>query len=113
VLSARPVRNARLDASRSADGEVTLKLPRRRTWWVNLVARLAKAPDYRLLTLDRIGAWVWERCDGEHTVRTLVEQAAAEYKLSRKEAELSMMTYLGQLAQRGVIVMTAEQESCR
>ena len=110
AMAARPVRNPELEVSRNDEGEVELKRPRRRTWWVNLMAKLGSAPEYQVLTLDRVGSAVWELCDGEHTVHELIAQLAEEHQLSRKEAEVSMVTYLRQLAQRGVIALAIETE---
>lgn len=110
ALYTRPLRNPELEVRRTERGEVSLKLPRRRVWWLNLLAKLGSAPDYRTLTLDGVGSSVWDLCDGEHTVKDLIGKLAEEHQLSRKEAELSMMTYLRQLAERGVIVLVVEPE---
>ena len=110
VMNTRPVRNPSIEVTRDARDEVSLRLPRRRVWWINLLARLGGIPAYRLLTLDRVGSSVWELCDGEHTVKELIARLAEEHKLSRKEAELSMVTYLRQLAERGVIVLAVESK---
>jgi len=108
ALGARPVRNPELGVDRNDAGEVELKRPRRRTWWVNLLAKVGTVPEYQTLTLDKVGSAVWDLCDGEHTVRELIEQLAEEHQLSRKEAEVSMVTYLRQLAQRGIIALAVE-----
>jgi len=110
ALAGKPVRNQDLDVDRGEDGEVVLKLPRRRTWWLNLMAKLGNIPEYRTLTLDRIGSSVWDMCDGEHSVKDLITRLAEEHQLSRKEAEVSMVTYLRQLAERGVIALAIEPE---
>jgi len=68
-------------------------------------------PTYRELALDRVGSRVWELCDGSHTVRELVAIFAEEHKLSRKETEISMVTYLKQLTQRGLIMLVVQQKS--
>jgi len=110
AMNGRPVRNSELDVTRNDAGEVSIRIPRRRTWWVNLVAKVGSVPEYHTLTLDRVGTSVWDLCDGSHTVKELIARLAAEHQLSRKEAELSMITYLRQLAQRGVIGIAVERE---
>jgi len=110
VMNTRPIRNPAIEVTHAENGEVSLKLPRRRVWWINLLARLGGVPEYRILTLDRVGSSVWELCDGEHTVRDLISLLASEHKLSRKEAELSMVSYLRQLAQRGVVALAVESK---
>jgi len=109
-LTGKPVRNPELEVERNDAGEIELKLPRRRTWWLNLMAKLGSVPEYRTLTLDRIGSTVWDLCDGEHTVKDLIGRLADEHKLSRKEAEVSLVTYLRQLAQRGVIALAIDMQ---
>jgi len=108
ALAARPFRNPELEVEYNDAGEIELKRPRRRTWWVNLLAKFGSVPEYQTLTLDKVGTAVWDLCDGEHTVRELIDRLADEHKLSRKEAEVSMVAYLRQLAQRGIIALAIE-----
>lgn len=105
-----PVRNPSIESTSDEDGEVSLKIPRRRTWWINLLAKWGRIPDYRVIALDEIGAGVWENCDGEHSVKDLIALHAEKYQLSRKEAEMSMIVYLRQLARRGIIVLVVDEE---
>lgn len=109
-MSARPVRNPNLDATRDEHGEISLKIPRRKVWWVNWVARFGGVPEFRIVTLDKVGSRVWDLCDGANTVRDLVAKVAEEHKLSRKEAEVSLVTYLRQLAGRGLIALMVEEK---
>jgi len=111
ALDACPVRNPQLDTTRTDDGIVSLKLPRRDVWWVRWFGPILRVPEYRELALDRVGSRVWELCDGSHTVRELVAIFAEEHKLSRKETEISMVTYLKQLTQRGLIMLVVQQKS--
>ena len=108
VLTGKPVRNPELTVTRNDAGEVEIRIPRRKTWWLNLMAKWGSVPEHRTLTLDRIGSAVWDLCDGEHTVRELIGRLADEHQLSRKEAEVSMTNYLGQLGERGLIVLAFE-----
>ena len=109
-MNARPVRHPQLEATRAANGEISLKLPRRKVWWLNALARLGRISEYRMLTLDKVGSWVWDLCDGEHSVKDLVAMLAEKHQLSRKEAEVSMVAYLRTLAQRGLVALAVEQK---
>jgi hypothetical protein len=51
--------------------------------------------------LDEVGSFVWNLCDGEHPVSALVEALVERYKLGKREAEVSLTTYLKQLGKRG------------
>jgi hypothetical protein len=110
AMSARPVRNPSIEATRDEKGEVSLKIPRRKTRFVNLLARFGGIPEHKIVTLDAIGAGVWDLCDGQHSVKDLVAAVADKHKLSRKEAEVSLVTYLRQLAQRGIIALEVPDE---
>ncbi|MBM3262888.1 MAG: PqqD family protein [candidate division Zixibacteria bacterium] len=103
LLRARPLRNSRLSWEKMDDGEVMISIPRRNTWWVGLMARIFYVPSRRTIVLDKIGSSVWTRCDGEHTVESLISLMREEYKLERKEAEVSTLTYLKQLMEKGLI----------
>ena len=109
AMAARPLRNPSIETTRDENGEVSLKIPRRKTWFVNLVAKLGSMAEFRIVTLDKVGTGVWDLCDGEHTVKDLVAKVAEDHKLSRKEAEVSLVTYLRQLAQRGFIALVVEE----
>ena len=110
AMAARPVCNPSIETTRDDKGEVSLKIPRRKVWWVNLIARFGGVPVFRTVTLDEIGTQVWDLCDGNHAVKDLIAKVAEDHKLSRKEAEVSLMTYLHQLARRGFIALVVEEE---
>lgn len=42
-----------------------------------MLARMQK-PTYRL-TLDEIGSFIWERCDGTHTIEQIGNEMAAKF----------------------------------
>ena len=58
AMGAKPIRHPGLEATHAENGEVSLKLPRRRGWWRDLLAKLGRIPEYRMLTLDRVGSRV-------------------------------------------------------
>ena len=60
-------------------------------------------PKSRVVALDEVGSFVWERCDGQNTVNSIVNALCSKYKLTRKEAEMSLLAYFRQLGKRGII----------
>jgi hypothetical protein len=104
-LSSIPVRNQAIEEERADDGNVRLVIPRREDWWVRAAARFFYVPQRRRVTLDEIGSFVWELCDGEHDVRQIIRALAERYKLHRKEAEVSVVAYLRTLAKRRFIAV--------
>ncbi|RLE78217.1 MAG: hypothetical protein DRJ56_00565, partial [Thermoprotei archaeon] len=55
------------------------------------------------ILLDKVGSFVWDLCDGEHTVEDIIRELMREYKLHRREAEASLLLYLQMLSKRALI----------
>jgi len=103
-LTAIPIRNGNVQWEIDEEVDETLiVIPRRDDWWVRLFARFFFVPDNKKVTLDELGSFVWKRCDGETTVDELIAAFGERYKLSRKEAELSMIAFLQQMAKKRLI----------
>ncbi|HPT96581.1 MAG TPA: PqqD family protein [Armatimonadota bacterium] len=104
VLHSRPLRNSLLEWTDTADGKVMITIPRREDWVGKMVALLFHVPKTRQLVLDdEVGSSVWRICDGEHTIKDIVEFLCKTYKLTRKEAEVSATEFLRQLGRRRLI----------
>ena len=103
LLRSKPIRNGKLTCEENSDGEIVLGIPRRKTWWINLLSRVFYVPGRRTVVLDRIGSFLWELCDGQNTVDHVISTIRNEDKLERKEAEVSTLTYLKQLTEKGLI----------
>ncbi len=109
-LSAKPVLNSLVREERDADGHVILQVPRRDTVMTRTVARVFKMRPYRRITLDELGTFVIQLCDGRHTVDEIVDKFAEEFRLSRREAELAMLEFIRGLARRSVIGLVVEKK---
>ncbi|NOZ22663.1 MAG: PqqD family protein [Planctomycetes bacterium] len=112
-LSAIPVRNQAVEVTRDETGLVSISIPRKKAWWVDLLAKVFFVPEQKRVGLDEIGSYVWDRCDGKNNVRAIVGEFQKKFKLNRKEAELSMLNYLKLLAKKRLIglVIREPQES--
>ncbi len=110
ILHIWPVRNPALKTYFSEDGLVTFELPRRKDWMGKLLGFLFSVPESKPVQLDEVGTFVWNLCDGDHTVGDIVAALTAEYKLNRREAEVSLTQYLQQLAKRGIIAFAIPRE---
>ena len=77
LLELKPLRN--LDWEEGEDDTVVLLVPKFRNPWLRkwLVPRLRR-PNFRVKT-DRMGAFVWKRCDGSATVLGIAGAMAAEF----------------------------------
>lgn len=103
AFASLPVRNPHVEFERQENGETTLTIRRRQDWWVRLLTLVFFVPKHRKVILDQVGSEIWALCDGQHSVREMVEHVARRYKLNRKEAEISLTTYLRNLGKRNLI----------
>jgi hypothetical protein len=111
LLDAVPVRNRAVECEREADSELVLRVPLRRRWYMDPpVGWLFPFSRYRRVALDRLGKEVWQGCDGERTTESIVEGFAARHHLSFHEARLSVMQFLKDLTQRGLVVMVGRNQ---
>lgn len=103
ALGARPIRNPLLQWERNENGEIRLRVPLRRDRLARILGRLLRAPEYKEILLDEVGSDIWELCDGNHTVQSIVANACRKYKLTRRECEASVGTYLKMLTERNLV----------
>ena len=91
------------------EGTVLLRV-RRSDWLARLVAWLTARPVYRQIELDEVGGFVWQLCDGTHSVADIAEALQQRYQLSRREALASLVEFLNQLHQRQLIAWEEAKE---
>ncbi len=106
MLALRPLRNASVAWEPKAEGEtpgVALTVPRRDDKLGRMLGRVFQLPTTKTIELDEFGAAVWEKCDGRHSVEHLVVFTASAYKLNRRQAEVSVVSFMRMLAQRRLI----------
>lgn len=114
MLNSRPARNEQLSWERTEAGEVQITIQRQDTWKVRLLSKVFYIPKERKITLDAIGTEVWQLCTGRATVGQIIEALADRYQLNRKEAEVSLLSYLKTLGQKrfiGFVLEGGEQSS--
>jgi hypothetical protein len=102
-----PVRNAEVRVEASGEGTVRLAYPLAVKPWFGRLAEKVNLWDQRpmikKLDLDEMGTFVWERIDGERTVRRIAEEFADHYGLQPREAELGVTAFIKTIGQRGLI----------
>lgn len=105
AMTLRPGRNSLLTYEKRETGETVLTIPQNEK--VNPItramARWLRAPKERKVELDEVGGFVWELCDGDHTVEAIVHKTSRQYKLNRREAEVSVTMFLQMLHERNFI----------
>ncbi len=109
ALTSLPVRNQAVEWR--ARGENTVLVMRRREDWVGrMLSLFFVVPKERKLELDQVGSYVWQHCDGRHTVADLVQSLMRRYKLNRKEAEVSLTSFLRLLGKRRLVAVAVPGE---
>lgn len=110
AMNALPLRNPNLKWRGNDRGDVVVTLTRRRDVRGRLVSFFFHVPKSRDITLDEVGSKVWTLSNGRRTVTELIDTLATEYKLNRREAEVSLTEYLRQLGQRGMVGLLVDKE---
>lgn len=115
LLKSRPVRNSLIKWDKSEKDIVSLVVPQKRTLWIKVISAIFMLPRSRVILLDDVGSYVWTLCDGHNSIDSVVRALCNRYKLTRKEAETSLLVYFRKLGRRGIIVFAvpkaAEQDT--
>lgn len=110
VMRSRPLRNALLQWETNDEGKVVITIPRRKDWLARIATIFFAVPSTRQLVLDdEVGSSVWQACDGEQTIDGIVKLLCQRYKLTRKEAEVSVTEFLRQLGRRRLVGFAVEK----
>ena len=111
VMKAFPIRNQLITWEIDDKGEAALVIPQKETLWIRLVSKLFMLPGKRVIVLDSIGTYVWQMCDGKHTISQIINGVQKQYQLTRKEAETSLFTFMQQLGKRNFIQFAIPQQN--
>ena len=111
MLNSRPARNELIGWAKNDNGEAQITVTRQDTWRVRLLSKVFYIPKERKITLDEVGTEVWQMCDGRTTVAQMIDSLGKKYTLDRKEAEISLLSYLKTLGQKRFVGFLIEGES--
>ena len=100
MLNSRAARNEALAWDENDDGEVVIMVERQENLRVRLLSKIFYIPQERKITLDEVGTEVWQMCNGKTSVAQMIERLGKKYQLNRKEAEVSLLSYLKTLGQK-------------
>ena len=114
MLTSRPTRNESLEWEKTEDGEVQIKIQRQdKSWKIRFLSKLFYIPKNRRITLDEVGAEVWQMCNGRNSVSDMIENLSKRYQLNRKEAEISLLQYLKTLGEKRFIGFVMPNEKSK
>ena len=112
VFKSRPVRNNLIKWEEQTETKlISLTVPQKEILWVKLISKAFMLPRSRVIVLDEVGSFVWNLCDGFNNIDTIVKALSNRYKLTRKEAETSLLEYFRKLGKRGIIGFAVEKKS--
>jgi len=109
ILGSRPVRNEGVRVEETEEGGLRIVAQRRNDWWIRALTAVLPIPRERRIELDAVGKQVWEMCDGEPTLRDIIEMFQERHKLTRMEAEWSLRNYLKDLGKRNLVGFVVEK----
>jgi hypothetical protein len=107
MLRAIPVHNEAARVERFPGSEnVCISVPVvKPKWVVPPVTWFFKPRGRKTYEIDRIGMFVWERCDGTNMVESIIDAVAAQYALTFHESRVSVTEYIRQLIRRGMLAI--------
>lgn len=108
MLSAMPLRNAQATVRRDGPEELRITVRLERSLFPPPLSWVVPSPKTRTVRLDRLGAQVWDLCDGRRTVEAVVEEFARAHELTFHEARVAVAEYLRQLLRRGALAIAME-----
>ncbi len=65
--------------------------------------------DSLFYNLNPVGAFIWERCDGEHTLAQIAGELAEEYDVTPEEAARDCLQFIEELVQQGLLVWSPDR----
>jgi len=108
-LRSMPQVNKSLETARRDDGCLTVTIPvAQPRFRIPILSWFRPYVTHRRVELDELGTSVYEMCDGR-TVEKIVEAFAAAHKLTFREAQISVTTFLHQLSKRGIVFLVAKK----
>lgn len=112
VLTGVPVVNAAATITPRGRGGLMASVPvRRPAFMVRPLTWILPFSSVRRVDLDTLGAAILGQCDGTRSVSDIAAWFAAENRLTAREAELSVLQFIRQLSERGVLVVAGLKEA--
>ena len=106
LLAAVPFQNEAADVRTAPQGTMLVSVPLKKPrWLVPPLTYILPFSSERRVELDEIGSEVFQMCDGEKTVESIIEKFAENHKLSFRESQIPVTQFLEQLSQRGLIAI--------
>ena len=106
MLLAVPRQNQAAITQIRANSTLQIIVKRRRPkWLVPPLTWILRLAPVHTLQLDAIGTKIWQWCNGQHSVETIIELFARDHAFSFHEARSAVTGYLKLLVQRGALAI--------
>jgi len=112
VLRLRPIRNPSIKWERSEQSGLVVLLLENHPFrsWDKMIGKIFQIPTQRRIEMsDELSSLVWELCDGTHTVASIAGRIATEYKLTLRQAEVSVLAFLNTLQGKHLVGVPPDQ----
>jgi len=106
-MVAVPVVNPGVTSKETAPGRLLLTVRLERG--TGFLARFKPPGMERCINLDELGTFVFGKIDGKRTTKDIIEAFATQYRVNRREAELSCVEFLKSLLSRRVISVIVDR----
>ena len=111
TLASVPIHNPAAGVLRRERGVVVTLQGKRPAFLVPPLSWVIRPRLQRRMWLDSVGREVWELCDGERTVESIVDAFARNERLTFHEARISVVQYLKELMKRGLVALSVPDGS--
>jgi len=112
ALAMVPVKNEAVTEEAVPGGLIQLAYPLAiKPWFGRLAEKVGmwdKRPMTKTVELDEMGTFVWQRIDGQRSVKLIAQLFATHYEVQPREAELSVTAFIKTIGQRGIIGLKEE-----
>jgi hypothetical protein len=105
LLSAVPQRNRAATFERRRSGLLVSVPLDRPGWLVPPISWVIPWSPLRKVQLDEIGTEVLDLCDGRRSVEEVIEKFAKDHKLSFREGQVAVTSFLRGLMKRGIVAI--------
>ena len=106
TLEAIPYVNRTMELTSRKDGSALASVPiRKPRFMVPPLSWILPFSSERRVQLDRLGVALLALCDGRRTVEAVIEKFAEDHRLTFRESQLSVMQFLRQLTDRGIVAL--------
>ena len=111
MLDAMPLRNARATVEPDGPEGLRIAVAMEKKPFTPPLSWIVPTRKRRTVRLDKLGAQIWNLCDGERTVERVVDAFAEKHRLTFHESRVSVTECMKQLLRRGALAMALEGEA--